>query len=563
MRTDGRGDRVLARPARNYGEHRATVWWSENELVYLAGDGTTRELDLAGGREETIARGPREGQSWLVDPTGRWATGGTPTFSERTESGDVRLATPLGGCQPYFTAEGDLGYWAAGAGGPIDVIDLESRATRSILRKNDPRLPEGWRYLYFPMISRDRTLLAYAASNGEHHHFEADYEVFVIEIDPESLEPVARPERITRHPGVDRFPDVWRLAAARAPRRAPPASVAGPAAEAGPPVFLWRDAGDPNRRTASAASEVLDAHGAVWTDRLGRLALAGGWFSAAEGRGREIDAELRATNVLSLALLVEPRSVARPATGPIVALSYSDKDRGFLLRQNGRRLELVLRRSNEQGKLGGPGWTIAELPDGGPHHVAIRFSPGRIAAFLDGRPVFREVAPDGFFHWRNRALDFGSEVGGRERFRGLLSQIAIWNRELGDAEIAREAERALATVRGSAAPSRLEVEARLLARSAVPTLEQISPYRRALVVEEYESVRVLAGKPPAGRLRVARWAILDGERLPGAAAPLGTATRLLLEPFDAQPQLESVVLSDTLPAAPRAPLHFEVGLGDG
>ncbi|HLF56971.1 MAG TPA: LamG domain-containing protein, partial [Thermoanaerobaculia bacterium] len=283
----------------------------------------------------------------------------------------------------------------------------------------------------------------------------------------------------------------------------------------------------------------------------------------AEGQGRKIDAELRATNVLSLALLVEPRSVARPAAGPIVALSYSDKDRGFLLRQNGRRLELVLRRSNEQGKLGGPGWTIAELPDGGPHHVAIRFSPGRIAAFLDGRPVFREVAPDGFFHWRNRALDFGSEVGGRERFRGLLSQIAIWNRELGDAEIAREAERALATVRGSAAPSRLEVEARLLARSAVPTLEQISPYRRALVVEEYESVRVLAGKPPAGRLRVARWAILDGERLPGAAAPLGTAAHLLLEPFDAQPQLESVVLSDTLPAAPRAPLHFEVGLGDG
>jgi hypothetical protein len=94
----------------------------------------------------------------------------------------------------------------------------------------------------------------------------------------------------------------------------------------------------------------------------------------------------------------------------------------------------------------------------------------------------------------------------------------------------------------------------------VPTLEQITPYRSALVVEEYEPVR------GGARLRVARWAILDGERLPAVARPIGSTARLRLEPYAAQPQLESVVLSDTLPpmpAAAKARLQFEVGLADG
>jgi hypothetical protein len=64
-------------------------------------------------------------------------------------------------------------------------------------------------------------------------------------------------------------------------------------------------------------------------------------------------------------------------------------------------------------------------------------------------------------------------------------------------------------------------------------------------------------------LRVARWALLDGERTPAMATPIGATVRLRLEPYDAQPQLESVVLADTLPSAPVLPLHFEASLADG
>jgi hypothetical protein len=73
-----------------------------------------------------------------------------------------------------------------------------------------------------------------------------------------------------------------------------------------------------------------------------------------------------------------------------------------------------------------------------------------------------------------------------------------------------------------------------------------------------EVVRTLSGPPLSGReLRVARWAILDGQVV--AARRVGETFRLVLEPFAAQPQLEPYYLADRLPRAPELPLLFDLG----
>jgi hypothetical protein len=87
------------------------------------------------------------------------------------------------------------------------------------------------------------------------------------------------------------------------------------------------------------------------------------------------------------------------------------------------------------------------------------------------------------------------------------------------------------------------VETRLLRKSAIPTLAQITPYRVALVVFEHEVTR---GDDAGERLRVAHWAILDGEMQPVSRLRPGTELTLRLEPFAANPQLEPHFLSDTL-----------------
>lgn len=564
---DGTLDRVAAPAARAYGEHRAAIWWSVDEVVYIDGSGATMRLDLSSGVRARLAEGPATGEGWLVDPTGRWATGGTPTFSEREASGRVRRAPLLGGCQPYFDGGGRFGIWAAGAGGPIDAIELASRHTFSILGKNDARLPEGRRYLYFPMLSRDGTLLAFAASDGAHDHFRADYDVFVIEVDPETLEPVGSAVRISADPAVDRFPDVHRE---RPPRRRAPvvtasrtpesaqAPTAWPSGTAGP-AFVWAGADQLNRRAPGAASEQLLPKGRAVFDRRGRMSLGGGTFAAEDARAAELTAELRSANALSLQVAIEPDSRGGSETKPLVSLWTQPGPRGFVLRLRDRVIELVLRTS-ETGTRATP-QQLLELPDLGAHQLAFSFSPGRLRSYLDGRFVGSAVVPGDFFHWERGWLEIGGEPGSEARFRGALSHLAIHARELSPVEMAADARLVLAALAAAPAVAVTEVEARLLARSRLPTLEEISPYRHALVVEEWEVLRDAGEGPPPGRLRVARWALLDGAPTPESAEPLGTVRRLRLEPHAAQPQLESVVLSDTLPraATDTPPLAFDIG----
>jgi len=105
---------------------------------------------------------------------------------------------------------------------------------------------------------------------------------------------------------------------------------------------------------------------------------------------------------------------------------------------------------------------------------------------------------------------------------------------------------------------RTVVRARLAATSKVPTLSEISPYRQALAVYEYEVLETVRGRPVGDRVRVARWGILAGDTLPEARLRPGHGERLTLEPFTANPQLEGVFLSDTLGGEAPRPLYYRV-----
>lgn len=210
LRLDGSGDRVVAEAARTYFENRAAMWKSPDELVYIDAEGYTVLHDLRDDRGERITSEPSPDHGWLINPTLTYAVRGDAKFSPydaRRRQVDERAQ--FGGCQPYLDAEGRWGFWVAGVGGPINRLDLATREVETILEKNDDRLPGDWGYMYFPMISPDARLLAWGASQGDHDHFAADYEIFVAPIDPATLQLVGEPVRMTRHTGPDRFPAVY------------------------------------------------------------------------------------------------------------------------------------------------------------------------------------------------------------------------------------------------------------------------------------------------------------------------------------------------------------------
>jgi len=86
--------------------------------------------------------------------------------------------------------------------------------------------------------------------------------------------------------------------------------------------------------------------------------------------------------------------------------------------------------------------------------------------------------------------------------------------------------------------TRVIVEARLAHAGPIPTPESILPYRHALVVNEYDVVKLVDGQYAQKRIQVAQWAIRDGRVLAEAQKTPGVTVRLTMERYDAHPELE-------------------------
>jgi hypothetical protein len=571
MRPGGSGQRDLAPRARAYGEHRAAVWHGGDRLAFIDGQGHSVRLSLGSGQTERLTSRPHPLSGWLVNPRLTHATDGAPTFS-LYDDGKKRVTElqAFGGCQPYFTQDGRLGYWIAGAGGPLYTIDLETRESSVVLRKNDPRLPGAQGYIYFPMLSPDRRLLAFGASDGGHDHWQADYDVHVAEVHPETLDLLGAPVRIAPHPATDRFPAVW--LDPRTARPVPPVAEpeekterSGEASAAWPAdrdrlLFLWETANAPNRvfdplRDVERSFPV-ERHGLARLDHHHRMVLGGGTFTAAWEASEAVVAGVRETNELTLEATLTPAALRQSAS--ILALSGGARDRSNLvLAQEGS--ELILRLTLARQGITRETLKLGSLQPGQPTHLLVSYRPGRLTAWRDGRPVLDTAGVQGdFFRWRPRPLTFGGEARSPVTWNGILEGVAFYGRFLEEGEARENAERYLEKIAARPQIPVVRLRGRLIARSHTPTLREISPYREALAVYEYRVEAVLAGDFDGEVVRVAQWVILDGETLPAARRPEGDVVDLTLEPFAANPQLESVFLSEDLGEG-EGRLFYDVG----
>ncbi len=128
--------------------------------------------------------------------------------------------------------DGRFAVWSAGAGGPIDALDLATRRSWTVLEKGDPHLPRGAR-LHLLSHALERRL---AARRGGLRPASTTTSAptttssFSSSIRRRSCPPPAgaRARAVAPHPGVDRFPDLYRPArpvdpparrSATAPRR--------------------------------------------------------------------------------------------------------------------------------------------------------------------------------------------------------------------------------------------------------------------------------------------------------------------------------------------------------
>jgi len=326
-------------------------------------------------------------------------------------------------------------------------------------------------------------------------------------------------------------------------------------------LFLWRTAGRPalarDARGRAIYAYELTPRGRARFDRHGAMVLQGGSL-VAEGIGDYLVSACKRERALTIEALLTPHQTAHRGSSEIISLSSEPGSYDVRLCQEGDSLTLRLGRDTEDGRS--TKVPLCSLKKGSACHFAVTWKPGLMVGHVDGTPVVtRTDVPVSFTYWGKCQVTFGAAQDGARDWAGTLEGIAIYSRFLSAREVRRDCTHYSSALRERRSVPRSEVVGRLRALSTVPTYKEVAPYFRALAVYEYEVTRVINGDAAQRTIRVAHWAMMDRKVLGISKRKTGEEYRLQLEPFEANRQLESEFLSDTLPANWEVPLYYDIG----
>jgi hypothetical protein len=298
-------------------------------------------------------------------------------------------------------------------------------------------------------------------------------------------------------------------------------------------VFLWETAAKPAQTFDAAGLPSTDiaaeptARGRVRYTRDGAMSLEGGSFHV-PGVAEAILPTLRAADAVSLEAWVTAETTDVRRQMPMVA--------------SPRVYGLWQRRDRFWFSMGGASGKGPRVEAGVAQHLVLTFRDETMRAYLDGALAYEWPAEHPpMARWTVAPLVFGAAENAARTWvpwRGRIEGVAVYGRELGADEI-----RANHTAYAARVASRLPVTAsaatgRLTAAPILPDPSQ-SPYRRAWAAFEYEAEHVHAGDVRPGRILVARYVWMDGEKLPAAYAKPGDRHELLLEPYESNPHIHS------------------------
>ena len=313
-------------------------------------------------------------------------------------------------------------------------------------------------------------------------------------------------------------------------------------------VYLYQTANQPNLVSGADGQQrsfAIEPRGRARLNRHQGLVLTGGAYLVKDADSALLDA-CRASGQLTIEALIEPDHLKQNGPARIVTFSTSAGERNFTLGQQDDRLIFRLRTPATGTNGVNPEVTLCQVAAGRPQHVAVTYRPGEMACYLDGNEAYRGRMVQGdFSNWSPQHLLLGDEWDGQRDWAGAIEGVAIYSRALDAEEIRRDALQYLHLVKSRPAAPRIAIEAELVARSPLPTMEEIKPYRSALAVCKYR----VAGDPPAEldgqrEILVAHWALLDGRPEPIAGWEPGMKIQLLLEPVERNPQLQRFVTKD-------------------
>jgi len=531
--------------------NRVAVWRNEHELFFLDAQQHTRLVDLRDGSvTPPLIRGKR---NLLPNPGFTAAFDGFHYYTLSPEGTVIDPVYKFGGCEAMVTRDNQWGYRVNGAGGPFTAVHLKTGKTHDLLKQDDPRLPPERNYAYFPKISADQRYLTFAASRDQHDHYKSDYDIFVMEMNPDTLELTGPPIRIAAHPKGDKYPDVWMAPPPEGFTSLRPLPSGITAEELTVPVpetedrmvFSWTSHLEPARGwMGRLGMQVIDPEVQGLAQRLpdGGMAFQGGRMVFPK-IGKVMGEVFRTSEAFTLTAVIESYAADQQGPARIVSLSEGPSARNFTLGQ--QKGDLILRlRTPATGRNGTkPQVTLTTLPEGR-FHLGLVVDAEGIRVYVDGKPVAHpQVVEADFSNWEDMTFLFGNETSGDRPWQGALRGVSLYAKALTEQEILANTEAWKAKQANAPVIPRAKVMAEVLAVSPPWTLEEIQPYVSGL---SSLRMRILSSDstelPKDAVVSVLMWSLLNEESVPLPAK--GARLPLYLEPFDAWDILKDQPIQD-------------------
>ena len=256
---------------------------------------------------------------------------------------------------------------------------------------------------------------------------------------------------------------------------------------------------------------------------------------------------------LTLEAYLTPGKGSCPSMAEIVSFSAKSDDANLVLGQLGNKLVMAMKGGVKPAEL-------CALTAGEPVHVVVTYAPGTLTCYKNGKLAGIVGNFQGSpANWTEQHLLFGSNWDGKNPWSGHLEGIAIYTRALGPKEAEQEHAAFAEKLKGRKPVPRIEIQAKLLAKTKTRKFEEIAPYTQATAAYEYEVEKVVSGQCKEKKIRVMHHTMIDRKLLPASQAEIGKSYTLELEPFEANPQLEIDRPLDDLPLDINAVRYYDVG----
>jgi len=322
----------------------------------------------------------------------------------------------------------------------------------------------------------------------------------------------------------------------------PPSAASTPALEppsTDQPAWAWLDgrsprfARGPDGKKLSVAFSQPDRSGAAYFARDWMIRVDGGGFNDAPG-GEALAAHL--TKAAGFTLAAEVTHLA--GSGPVVSLG-SNLELSISPQQ---ALTLAWKDAGETRKT-----TLAKFKPGIPVFLTVTLEGEKLRFYANGKelpiPAKQGRWDPGAFQPAPLAL--GRTDGSSPAWSGELRGLAIYDHVLDPSEIAKIASEASAWRKAQPPVEPIKISARIKEASTIaPPADTV--YTRTFAWFLYE---IVSGSPPllpGQTIRVGRWAEMDNQSCLAVRAVVGQVDDLMVEPFEAHPQLESEQPFDTV-----------------